>query len=216
MIQPLVVGGFQANCYLIPLSDRSCFIVDPGAEPQRILHTLQGAGLTPQWIVCTHGHFDHVGAVTPLIRFFAEHGTPLRLAAPQKESAYFTETAQNRFSADAAALFLPPALQADFTPPPAPDTFLAEGDTLPFAPYRVLETPGHTPGSLCLYNEAAGILFSGDTLFTPGVGRTDMPGGSFSDLMQSLKRLLRLPDATLIYPGHGEPKRLREIRPYFE
>ncbi len=178
-----VVGFYQVNCYLLHDGKGRAVCLDPGDDADLLLERLAARGARLEAILLTHAHWDHVGAVADLAE---AHGAPVLL-----------------HEADVPLL-------AQWSPRPVrPARLLTDGDAVRaggFA-FRVLHTPGHTPGSLCFLLEAGEPwLFSGDTLFRGTVGRTDFPGGSAADLRRSLRtKLLPLPDATVVYPGHGDP-----------
>ena len=187
IIDTLPLGDYQTNCYIVRREDsRKALILDPGYEPESILSFLAEHQLTPEAILLTHGHFDHVGAVRELE---AETGCRVYLNAKD--------------------LAMPPMMTAG--PLFYTDTY-AEGDQLTLAgiPVTVLETPGHTPGSVCLLCQDA--LFSGDTLFAGSCGRTDLPGGSAPQIRRSLARLAALPGDYRVFPGHGPATTLSEER----
>lgn len=191
-LHTLTLGAYQTNCYILHQEDSSsCVVIDPGYTPEVILDFLSGKGLTLEAILLTHGHFDHVGAVRDLA---AETGCRVWLNPDD--------------------LSMPPQLTAG--PLYYTDTY-SEGDTISPAgiPFRVLSTPGHTPGSVCLIAED--FLFSGDTLFAGSCGRTDLPGGSKRDIRNSLRRLAELPQDYSVHPGHGESTTLaweKQYNPY--
>ena len=177
-IHTLPLGDYQTNCYILHQEgNRDCVVIDPGYEPEIILSYLGEKDLTLQAILLTHGHFDHVGAVRELAA-----QTDCRVYINPKD------------------LSLPPMLTAG--PLYYTNTY-GEGDLLDIAgiSFRVLETPGHTPGSVCLMAEQN--LFSGDTLFRGSCGRTDLPGGDYRAMKESLKRLAALREDYNVYPGHG-------------
>ena len=177
-IHTLPLGDYQTNCYILHQEgNRDCLVIDPGYEPEIILSYLSEKGLTLQAILLTHGHFDHVGAVRELAA-----QTDCRVYINPKD------------------LSLPPMLTAG--PLYYTHTY-GEGDLLNIAgiSFRVLETPGHTPGSVCLITD--NNLFSGDTLFRGSCGRTDLPGGDHRAMTESLKRLAALREDYNVYPGHG-------------
>lgn len=188
-IETLVVGELSVNCYLA--WDRESgrgIIIDPAGDRAAVSGAVARSGAVFERLVCTHGHFDHV----PDQRLREESGVPLfvhRLAAPVLARA--AEYHEMVLGVPAGA------------PPPEPDGFLEEGQVLAVGgvPLTVWHTPGHSPGSICLVG--AGVVFSGDTLFQRGVGRTDLGGGSEEKLQASLRRLLDLPPETRVYPGHG-------------
>lgn len=188
-VQRLVVGQLQTNCYLIwDQATKKAIIIDPGDDADFIIRKIQDFRLKPVLIIATHGHFDHVLAVTELkLAFqipFLIHQADLFLLKRTRETAcYFTS--------------------AEADPSLPPDKFIREGDLIKFdkEKLKVIETPGHTPGSICLYQK--GILFSGDTIFAQGVGRTDFAYSSSKELKKSLQKLFKLPAKTKVYPGHG-------------
>lgn len=177
-IHTLPLGDYQTNCYILHQEgNRDCVVIDPGYEPEIILSYLREKDLTLQAILLTHGHFDHVGAVRELAA-----QTDCRVYINPKD------------------LSMPPMLTAG--PLYYTNTY-GEGDQLDIAgiSFRVLETPGHTPGSVCLITE--NNIFSGDTLFRGSCGRTDLPGGDYRAMTESLKRLAALREDYNVYPGHG-------------
>ncbi len=190
IVATLPVGMIQTNCYLVGCEEtQEGVIIDPGGHPQRILAEVERHGLSIKYVLNTHGHFDHTDANRAIVEAtgacLALH--PLDLPLLQASGG--------------AALF---GLQAD--PSPAPDLELHDGDELEVGKLRfqVLHTPGHTPGHVCFYEATEGVLFDGDVLFYRGVGRTDLPGGSWQQLMDSIQRVLfGLPHETVVYSGHG-------------
>lgn len=191
-IDVLPLGDYQTNCYILHNEDsRDCVILDPGYEPEIISRFLEEKGLTLRAVLLTHCHFDHVGAVKELAA-----QTDCRVYLCQKDLA------------------MPPMLTNG--PLYYTDTY-ADGDTVTQAgiPFRVLETPGHTPGSVCLIT--GGNLFSGDTLFAGSCGRTDLPGGDSRAMRDSLRRLAALKENYNVYPGHGSASTLdreKQTNPY--
>lgn len=190
-IERLVVGQLQANSYLVwDVRSEEAIIIDPGDDGDYIIRKINDLGLKPKLIVATHGHFDHILAVPELkLAFkipFLLHKKDLFLLKRSAETAhYFT------------------GVGAD--PPLMPDKFIKEGDLIEFGEekLKVIETPGHSPGGVALYSRGGRILFSGDTLFCQGVGRTDFSYGSAQDLEESIDKLFKLPGKTHVYPGHG-------------
>ena len=193
-IKTLVVGQLSTNCYLVyDEKDGEAIIIDPGDAGDYLAQQVLELKLLPQAIVATHGHFDHLLAAEELKLIFDVpfliHRADLFLVKRVGDSAkYF--------------LGVRPELVVK------PERFIKEDDEIIFGKERlkVLETPGHTPGGICLYGK--GVLFSGDTLFSGGVGRTDFAYSSNSDLQKSLEKLRKLPPDTVVYPGHGPSTRL--------
>ena len=188
-IHVLTLGDYQTNCYIIHEERSStCCVIDPGYDPSRILAYLEKAGLQMEAVLLTHGHFDHVGAVKALAM---ETDCTVYLCEPE--------------------LSLPPMMTAG---PLFYTHTYAEGDVLSLAglQIRVMQTPGHTPGSVCLLVDDA--LFSGDTLFEGSCGRVDFPSSSPKDMMASLSRLRALEKDCHVYPGHGGATTLSAEKKY--
>ena len=184
-VHALTLGAYQVNCYIIhDEKSPSCCVIDPGYEADTIVDKLSQLGLTLEAILLTHGHFDHVGAVRDLA---ADTGCQVWVCADD--------------------LALPTNLTAG---PLCYTNTYAEGTGLHLAglDISVLQTPGHTPGSVCLLAE--NTLFSGDTLFAGSCGRTDLPGGSWEQMQSSLKRLAGIEANLWVLPGHGESTTLDE------
>ena len=196
----IVVGSLETNCYLAYCDEtRDCAIIDPGAQPELIFPEIYDAGLKPVMIINTHGHIDHIGANRDMKDKF---GVPLLIHAA--DGAMLGKAQSLELS-----LFL-----AVHDSPPADKTF-GDGDEIRIGncALRVLHTPGHSPGSVSLL--ADGFLLSGDTLFFEGVGRTDLPGGSQKLLEASIRtKIMTLPDALLVLPGHGPHTTIGDERVY--
>jgi glyoxylase-like metal-dependent hydrolase (beta-lactamase superfamily II) len=180
-ITRLIVGLISTNCYVVRAGD-DVMVVDPGGDPERIIGELDGA--VPRYIVNTHGHPDHVGANNALAE---ATGAPVLM-----------------HEEDVKLLGGTGIFGGIFNKPSKSDRFLEDGDELELDDLTigVLHTPGHTPGGICLYTP--GVVFVGDTLFAGSVGRTDMGGGDYNTLIESIKsKLLSLPPDTKVLPGHG-------------
>lgn len=190
------LGDFGTNCYIVADSQsNAAAVVDPGEPDPWITRTLAENGLKPELILLTHAHLDHIGGLDWLRQQIGapvlvhRDDAPLVTNADLNGSAYF-----------GAPMVANPA-----------DRLLDDGDEIAVGSlrFRVIHTPGHTPGSVCFYlapgtGEKEGYLIAGDTLFAGSVGRTDLPGGSQSDLLRSIQqKLLLLPEDTVVYPGHG-------------
>jgi hydroxyacylglutathione hydrolase len=191
ILKTLVVGPFANNCYIVGSeSGKHGLIIDPGAEAKLILRTVKELGLTISLIVVTHAHIDHVGALAPV-----KEGTGAKFAIHEAES----KGGLGMFSRVVSSV-----TGGSFSQSPKPDRLLKDGDRIEAdgLSFAVLHTPGHSPGGISLYGH--GILFSGDTLFNYGIGRTDFPGCSYEQIMDSIRnKLMKLPDDTVVYPGHG-------------
>ena len=193
-IKTLPLGAYQTNCYMVWADTAdTCVVIDPGFEPDTVLLEAKRQGKTIEAILLTHGHFDHVGAVRDI-------------AAETDCKVYLCEN----------DLAMPTQLTAG---PLYYTDLYGEGDVLKLAglSIKVLHTPGHTPGSVCLQCEDS--IFSGDTLFWGSCGRTDLPGGSWSTIQKSLKRLAGLSGDFKVYPGHGDSTTLsfeRKMNPYMQ
>lgn len=190
ILKTLVTGPFATNCYILGSeSSREGMIIDPGDEAREILKSVEDLGLDIKVIVLTHGHLDHIGALKEVAE-----ATGAEVAIHRSDA----EPLQGQYHSLGAMFGLA------YPVPSPPERLLEEGDTLDIGELRfsVLYTPGHTPGGICLLGE--GVVFTGDTLFNSGIGRTDLPGGSYTELMNSIHdKLLALPDDTVVYPGHG-------------
>lgn len=186
-ITSVLLGMLRTNCYILSNEGR-CLVIDPGDQPEKVLSILEQQGLTLEAILLTHGHFDHVGAVKTLA---AETDCRVYLCAED--------------------LVLPDAMTSG---PLYYTHSYSEGEQLTLAgmTFTVMQTPGHTPGSVCLrFGEH---LFTGDTLFAGSCGRTDFPGSSPAAMGRSLSRLAALQENLFVYPGHGETTTLDEEKRY--
>lgn len=184
----LTVGPLQENTYLLVAKDQRGVIVDPGDEAGRILAEIERVRLRPEAILLTHAHFDHIGAVAPLVEAL---GLPVYLHEKDLELYRYAPEAAERWG-----LSVPR--------PPEPAGLLSEGQALDFGlGLQVLFLPGHAPGHVGFYSAETGNLVSGDVLFKGGIGRYDLPGSNAHDLAASLRRLLELPPQTMVWPGHG-------------
>lgn len=189
VIKSLAVGQLEANCYIVAdEATGEAIIVDPGDEPDRILELC--SDLDVKYIVLTHAHFDHAGAVSEL-----KDATGSKVVVHAEELEVYASIKDQGIMWG----FNVPAL-------PEPDIQVNEGDEINIgqSTLAVIHTPGHTPGSMCLYAEE-GIVLTGDTLFAGSIGRTDFPGGSLKDMRSSFRKLMGLPDETAVFSGHGTP-----------
>ena len=209
-IKRLVVGQLQTDCYLASCPETGkAVIIDPGGEGGFISQKILDLKLEPVFILATHGHFDHVLGVLELkLAFdipFLMHEADLFLLKRTKETAeYF-------LGPDAC-----PEIHEKLDLSSLVGSFIKGGDVIKFGKERlkVIETPGHSPGGVSFYDKNSGALFSGDTLFCQGIGRTDFSYASSDDLVESLKKLCRLPGKTAVYPGHGSETTLVAEKQY--
>ncbi|MDR0539997.1 MAG: MBL fold metallo-hydrolase [Spirochaetaceae bacterium] len=212
-IHCLTTGEFQTNCYIVPLAPggepqapapgrggkTSVLVIDPAAEPDVIIKTLDDNNFFPEYILLTHGHYDHCAALPALYLHYNQEPV-IGITAGDKHylGAASYRTHYDSFNAIGFTQFID-----DLRDHPLPEAgvILNEGDTV--GDFTCLLTPGHTEGSCVFYNEREQILFSGDTLFHGGFGRTDLPGGNEQKLIASLRRLFTLDGNVRVYPGHG-------------
>ena len=183
----LVVGQLQENCFILFDENKDAFIVDPGASSEVIIEAIEKNSLNIKYILLTHGHFDHVGAVATLAKKFK---APIYLS--KKDRKFLESPREVRGSSFGMEIEA-----ADV------DVFEKDGDEIPFSDsiIKVIETPGHTLGSVCyLLNN---YLFAGDTLFNGSIGRTDFPESDHALMIESLKKLKELDDDIYVLSGHG-------------
>jgi len=197
IIETQPVGPFWTNTYVVGCRvTHEAVIIDPGYEPEVILGFLEKHHLNLRHILCTHGHIDHVGAVAEIK---AATGAPIWL---HPDDLFIYEQVTEWAPRVGMRVTLVP-----------PDHFLSDGDEVPFGKYviKAIHTPGHTPGGMTyLVGETA---FVGDTLFAGSVGRTDLPGGSWPDLVRSIsQKLFSLGDQVIVYSGHGPPTTIGKER----
>jgi len=185
-ITVLPLGSLQANCYVVA-EGKTCAVIDPGAQGVQLVNWLKDNGLTPEAVFLTHGHYDHVGAVQTL---YQEFGMDVYLH--EADTAMTGELAQGLYW----------------------NRTYDEGDIICVGgmEFSVFHTPGHTPGSVCL--KLGNTIFAGDTLFAGSCGRTDFPGGSWEQMLASLRRLSEIKENSTILPGHGGETKLERERVY--
>ena len=214
-INCITVGDIKTNCWLYPLEDEgtgrtSCIVIDPGDEAANIASRLDELKWAPRYIFLTHGHIDHLAALPDLLKALAGDAREKpRTGIHRLDACYLGKDslAAHRRSFSAAGGD-PAYVEALWKPLPDADFFYDEGDSA--GPFRVLHLPGHSPGSVGLYDEKAGILFSGDTLFRGTWGRTYLPGGSDAQMHQSLERLLSMKGEITVCPGHGPATTIKD------
>ena len=192
-VDRFVLGAFETNSYVLRADDHpgNCIVIDTGLGGTELIDFLDQNDLTPEAVILTHGHADHI-ATLPRLR----EGFPnVKVFVHKLDAGMLTGEQDNLSMMAGIALTVAPA-----------DVLVDDGDVIDQAGIKldVIYTPGHSPGGICLYAKDHGIIFVGDTLFEGSVGRSDFPGSSTSQLMESIKtRLFELPDQTIVYPGHG-------------
>lgn len=197
-VKTIVLGQVMTNCYIC--SNGKCgFVIDPAADANRIYNEIIKDELNIEYIIITHAHFDHIEAAQKL-----KEMTGARIVVSETDAEALNNPALNLADMFRASV---PHTEADLT--------VNDGDTIEYEGFllKFISTPGHTPGSMCILvnNE---ILFSGDTLFSLSVGRTDFPGGSFKNITASVKKLFMLNDDIKVFPGHNETTSIGEEKKY--
>lgn len=196
-VYSLPVGPMQANCYILECEEtKNAIVIDPGGDGDFILDFINSKKLNPEFIINTHAHVDHIAAnenlklrTSALICIHKDDAD--MLVNPQKNLSFF--------------------INSPITSPPA-DKLLSDGDILKSGTInlQVIHTPGHSPGSICLLSQ--GCIFTGDLLFSGGIGRYDFPGSSYNLLIDSLKKVINLDSNLIVYPGHGPTTTIGEER----
>ncbi len=200
IIEHITSGSIETNGYVVgdPIDRRGIIIDAPEHGARDMLDLAAKHGLTITHIVNTHGHWDHIPDNTTL-----KKNTAAKLVIHRDDALYLLNPATLLFQ-------LPITIE-----PITPDEYLSDNQTIKVGSLQfvVLHTPGHTPGSICLYEPNEKVVFTGDTLFAGSVGRTDLPGGNWEILLESIReRLLILPDSTIVYPGHGPSSTIGDER----
>ena len=200
IIKTLPIGPLETNCYIVGCETTGeGLIIDPASDDDTIIQQVKKLNLTIKYILLTHGHFDHCCGLSAMKREFdvpvAVHPDDIPFVAQAKLHG-------KMYGIDVPDIILP-------------DTFIQEDDCFEIGTYtlRAIHTPGHTPGGVCFV--CAKHLFSGDTLFSGSIGRTDLPGGNHTQIIASIKtKLYTLPDDTLVYPGHGPQTSIGDEKQY--
>ena len=187
-IERLKVGPLQTNCYVL-IEDGKCIVIDAGGDQEKIIAFLEKRGITPQVILATHGHFDHILSVPEIKSRF---GVPFLISKKDMEIVSGFER------------FVEKYIGFDPGPAPIPDNYIEKGATFKLGnnSIEVVETPGHTPGSCSFIVEDK--IFTGDFIFKGTIGRTDF-GGSYKDMTASIEWAKRLDRDLKVFPGHGDP-----------
>ena len=195
-IKTLQVGPIMTNCYLLCDEDaKVCALIDPGDDAARVEKLVEQSGCALRYILLTHGHFDHTSAVRPLLERYPD--VPVYIHEKDSVTGRGGELLFTRVDEQH-------------------QRYYKEGDVLPLGglSLRVMETPGHSEGSVCLLLDREHVIFAGDTLFRCSCGRTDFAGGDYREMLQSLARLGNLPGSYRVYPGHGMDTTLAEEKRY--
>jgi glyoxylase-like metal-dependent hydrolase (beta-lactamase superfamily II) len=189
IIKQIIVGSMAVCCYIAACEKtKKAAIVDPGGDEDKILAEVEKMGVGVEYIIATHGHPDHVCGIRKI-----QEATGAKIVMHAADALFFGKPeVRDYFS------------MLGLEPSPPVDIEVEEGDLITIGEenFKVLHTPGHTPGGICLYNPPD--LITGDTLFVGGLGRTDFPGGSDQELLTAIRtKLLVLPPETKVWPGHG-------------
>ncbi|MCL2343132.1 MAG: MBL fold metallo-hydrolase [Firmicutes bacterium] len=213
LIKTIPVGQIETNCYVVTDENTlACAVIDPGAESNTILDYIERNGLSCRAVFITHGHYDHTMAARAVAE---ETGAQIRIHRLDTAASAGDAPFRLALTEDMPPLPLPQDSSIHpfcFITSPEDARFYAEGDEIVVGglTFRVLETPGHSPGGVTLLCEDA--LFTGDTLFRGDCGRTDLPGGNENILKASLRRLYNLPGDYEVYPGHMDSSTLERER----
>ena len=208
------MGLFSSNCYIIHADQNTAVIVDPGSPDHALMDELAKLEVKRIAVILTHRHLDHLAGVPAVYDYCRKNNIEVSLAIHKHDLDAVGKGSLKDHESDLEALGIPSfsALGIDLPDLPEADTIMEDGNII--EGYRVIHTPGHSPGSVCLYSEEHEILFSGDTLFAGSIGRTDLPGGEDRLIVPMIrKKLLVLPPNTVVYPGHGPMTSIaREIK----
>lgn len=187
----LTLGSFQSNCYIVYNENRECAIIDPGDEPDKIIEVISEYNLKPLYILLTHGHFDHVGAVNELRDKYK-----IDVYLNENDNILVDNERVNNFGIRVNKTNI--------------DKDIRDNDKIDFGnkKFEVITTPGHTAGGVCFLLD--NILFTGDTLFNGSIGRTDFSESNHEDMQQSLRKLIKLSKDLIILPGHGPESDLEQ------
>lgn len=188
-VRRLVVGPLKTNCYIADCGEGECIVVDPGADPELIVEEASRSRLNAKLILITHGHPDHYSAYLEV---------------------------KNRLNAEVGIHPADVETSKTFGTPVKPDLKLEDGMKLKVGSreLKIIHTPGHSPGSISILGE--NCVFTGDTLFKRGYGRTDLPGGSYKQLVESVKKILTLEETLTVYPGHGPQTSIAEEKIFYK
>ncbi len=199
-IKSMVVGDISTNCYLIFSEDNTVAVVDPGDLGDKIAKYLQDNSITPKYILLTHGHHDHIGGIKPIVAQFPE----VKVAIGKDDAIMLTDMSINYAKFRQRGLELFENIPCDIE--------LNDGDTISFdgVEISVVSCPGHTRGGVCYICD--GDMFTGDSLFAGDIGRTDLFGGDYQTLIDSVTKIMKIPGEYNVHPGHGPSSTMKHER----
>lgn len=211
------VGPLGTNCYFHVYQgedgQQRAVVIDPAQDGRILAERLCERGIEPEGIVFTHGHLDHTAGASEFIEFYRERGVELRCAIHGEDASFLGESGYAKNLAFFRDLGDEGFFKSLYRPLPKADIILKDGDEIFASGLRVLHTPGHTRGSVCLVSDSDRLVYSGDTLFLMGAGRTDSSDGDQSTLVASLRRLFAVvPNEYDCFPGHGSKTSLKVER----
>lgn len=199
-VERIVVGPYQTNCYIMGNEETSsAWVIDPGNEGSRIISRIESHNVTPVAVLLTHTHWDHITALGELKRRWPN----LEILVSEEDSLYLGKETYERFSKTCFDKSFLQRYEKPLKEMSEATGFLTDNQFLDDSRLLVMHTPGHTQGGVCLYHEEGQFVFTGDTLFAGSIGRTDLEGGSYDQIVTSCKRLLALPHEVQVLPGHG-------------
>jgi hydroxyacylglutathione hydrolase len=196
-VQALAVGPLGTNCYIVNANDET-YVIDPGGDANYIISCVEEKSTKVDAVLLTHAHIDHIAAINEVCDHFG-----VKIVYLHREDLVLYNSKDNSLPPFMSAVNKPHAVSSDYTNPN----------------FEIIHTPGHTKGSVCFYFKNDNLLFSGDTLFQAGIGRTDLPGGNYSSIIASINnKIFPLPSDTIVYPGHGSKTRVgkeKKSNPFF-
>ena len=207
MVERIIVGPLYTNAYIVSTGKKECFIVDPGAEPESIIERLETLNMVPLAMVCTHGHLDHIAAAGEIKRHFrSAKDLDVVLGVHKKDAGFFgaegrtrAEKAYGDFGESGMKAF-----EALYDQVPEPDFYIEDGEALLDTDFMIIHTPGHSPGSVCLYSETRNALFTGEILQFKTIAKAHFPDSDQAKMLESIhEKIFTLPGLTRLFPGHG-------------